>query len=184
MNGTWLHPHVEELKTLWARGDSCSAIAKHINRMFGTGYSRNAIIGKASRLHLPMRVGSIKDDGTKLRAIRARRSAWSRAQRRQERAKKGNPALRELLAANDGYVPPPEEIVIPIAERKTLQQLENGDCRWPIGDPQAPDFHFCGKTKIQGLSYCEAHARRAYSVSAPVKFIPFPVGPRKEKVDA
>jgi len=183
MNGTWLHPHVEELKTLWARGDSCSAIAKHINRMFGTGYSRNAIIGKASRLHLPMRVGSIKDDGTKLRTIRARRSVWMVNKRREGKAKKGNQALRELLAA-DGYVPPAEEIVIPIAERKTVQTLEEHHCRWPIGDPQAPDFHFCGKTKIQGLSYCECHARRAYSVSAPMKFIPFPVGPRKEKVDA
>ena len=39
------------------------------------------------------------------------------------------------------------------AKPKTLLDLEAGDCRWPIGDPQQPDFHFCGKKKIPGLPY-------------------------------
>ena len=43
-----------------------------------------------------------------------------------------------------------------------IQTLAECHCRWPIGDPQHPDFHFCGKTKVAGLPYCEFHARRAF----------------------
>src|SRR5262245_65191596 len=27
---------------------------------------------------------------------------------------------------------------------KTLVDLESDDCRWPLGDPRQPNFHFCG----------------------------------------
>ena len=163
MNGAGLDPHVEMLRELWKRGDSCSVIAKQVNHRFGTAYSRNAVIGKASRLHLPMRVGSIKNGSLRLRATRERRSAWMRNKRRVDKAKKGNPVLRELLAT-DGYVPPAEEIVIPVDQRKTLQQLEDGDCRFPIGDPQHADFHFCARPKVPGLPYCDPHSRRCFAV--------------------
>ena len=35
-------------------------------------------------------------------------------------------------------------------------------CRWPIGDPAATEFHFCGRCPKSGSPYCEAHARKAY----------------------
>jgi GcrA cell cycle regulator len=35
-------------------------------------------------------------------------------------------------------------------------------CRWPIGDPAATEFHFCGRGPKAGSPYCEAHARKAY----------------------
>ena len=53
-------------------------------------------------------------------------------------------------------------MIIPLAERKTIQTLLECSCRWPIGDPQMSDFHFCGKDKVPGLPYCEFHARRAF----------------------
>jgi len=28
--------------------------------------------------------------------------------------------------------------------------LELSDCRWPIGDPRHPDFHFCGVRRLVG----------------------------------
>jgi GcrA cell cycle regulator len=59
-------------------------------------------------------------------------------------------------------VPPAEELVIPLNERKYIQTLTESCCRWPIGDPQQPEFHFCGRKKIPGLPYCEVHARRAF----------------------
>ena len=75
----------------------------------------------------------------------------------------GNPALRNLyLGDTEPYVPPAEELVIPLNERKYIQTLTEICCRWPIGDPQLADFHFCGKKKVTGLPYCEAHARRAF----------------------
>ena len=82
----------------------------------------------------------------------------------------GNTAFRQMLesdASPMGHTPIVEEIEIPLAERKTLQDLTEGMCRWPIGDPQMTDFHFCGRNKVTGLPYCEAHARRAFQPPQP-----------------
>ena len=35
-------------------------------------------------------------------------------------------------------------------------------CRWPIGDPRDPDFHFCGKPCVPGKPYCAEHVCIAY----------------------
>ena len=60
---------------------------------------------------------------------------------------------------------PDEDVVVPVAKRKTVTTLMPNDCRWPIGDPQAPGFHFCGKLKQDGYPYCEFHVRRASTPS-------------------
>ena len=39
-------------------------------------------------------------------------------------------------------------------------------CRWPIGDPQSPEFHFCNNKRAEGWPYCEHHVR---NVAAPVR---------------
>jgi GcrA cell cycle regulator len=59
------------------------------------------------------------------------------------------------------------EPIIPLAQRKTMTTLLPDDCRWPIGDPQAAGFHFCGKHKQSGHPYCEFHVRRACSPGRP-----------------
>jgi GcrA cell cycle regulator len=56
---------------------------------------------------------------------------------------------------------PKDELDIPLAQRKTMTTLLPDDCRWPIGDPQLPGFHFCGQRKQDGHPYCEFHLRRA-----------------------
>jgi GcrA cell cycle regulator len=48
---------------------------------------------------------------------------------------------------------------------KTLMELTNTSCRWPIGNPGAPNFHFCGAPGAdleRGIAYCARHTRRAY----------------------
>ena len=75
----------------------------------------------------------------------------------------GNPALRNLYQGDaEPFVPSAEELDIPVGERKTLQDLTESNCRWPIGDPQHEDFHFCNRNKVPGLPYCEFHAKRAF----------------------
>ncbi|MDQ8698235.1 GcrA family cell cycle regulator [Hyphomicrobium sp. LHD-15] len=59
------------------------------------------------------------------------------------------------------------EPVIPVDQRKTMETLMADDCRWPIGDPQGADFHFCGKRKVDGHPYCDFHVRRAGQTSKP-----------------
>ncbi|WP_374571304.1 GcrA family cell cycle regulator [Phenylobacterium sp. J426] len=51
----------------------------------------------------------------------------------------------------------------------TLDQLPPGACRWPIGDPKAADFSFCGRP-AGVLSYCPFHWRRAHAPPSSSRF--------------
>jgi len=64
-------------------------------------------------------------------------------------------------------IPQTRDPVIPVHQRKTVGTLNANDCRWPIGDPQRPDFHFCGKPKAIDFPYCEVHARRSFVPARP-----------------
>ncbi|MCC7347871.1 MAG: GcrA cell cycle regulator, partial [Variibacter sp.] len=60
--------------------------------------------------------------------------------------------------------PEPELIdnIIPIGQRCTILQLTEATCHWPIGDPGAPDFFFCGGRTQTSQPYCAYHCRVAY----------------------
>ncbi|GEO79939.1 GcrA family cell cycle regulator [Pararhodospirillum oryzae] len=45
---------------------------------------------------------------------------------------------------------------------RSLVDLSAHTCRWPIGDPRDPGFHFCGKPTLPGKPYCAEHAAIAY----------------------
>lgn len=44
----------------------------------------------------------------------------------------------------------------------TILNLTDRMCKWPIGDPREPGFHFCGRPSVSGLPYCAEHAAVAY----------------------
>lgn len=156
----WTDERVELLKKLWGEGLSASQIAGRLG-----GVSRNAVIGKVHRLGLSGRATTSR---MKSHRPRARAAAAKRTTAKSRFATVGNPALRALYHPDaEPFVPPAEELVIPLAERKTIQTLTECSCRWPIGDPQMSDFHFCGKPKVPGLPYCEFHARRAFQPPQP-----------------
>ncbi|GIX16685.1 MAG: global cell cycle regulator GcrA-like protein [Rhodothalassiaceae bacterium] len=46
-----------------------------------------------------------------------------------------------------------------------LLDLNDRMCKWPIGHPNEPDFHFCGKPVEPGFPYCSAHCDVAYQTS-------------------
>ncbi|MGL4394928.1 MAG: GcrA family cell cycle regulator [Hyphomicrobium sp.] len=155
----WTDERVELLKKLWGEGLSASQIASRLGSV-----SRNAVIGKVHRLGLSGRATTsrMKTHRPRARLANQKRPVKPRF------ATVGNPAVRALYPVDaEPYTPPAEELVIPMAERKTIQTLTECSCRWPIGDPQMSDFHFCGKNKVPGLPYCEFHARRAFQPAAP-----------------
>lgn len=45
----------------------------------------------------------------------------------------------------------------------TLMDLKLNSCRWPIGDPNDEDFHFCGADTVTGKPYCAEHCKIAYT---------------------
>ena len=50
-----------------------------------------------------------------------------------------------------------------------LASLKPNQCRWPIGDPDSENFHFCGKQVFTGKPYCYEHCRLAYQFTPPKK---------------
>jgi len=54
-----------------------------------------------------------------------------------------------------------------IAGKTTLLDLNDRICKWPIGHPGEPDFHFCGEKVNPGFPYCVAHCGHAYQAQLP-----------------
>jgi GcrA cell cycle regulator len=151
----WTDERVELLKKLWAEGLSASQIAGRLG-----GVTRNAVIGKVHRLGLSGRATSSRSSSP-----RPRRTHVPRANRTPQMmyATRGNVALKPVYEEDiEPLLAPLEELVIPLNERASILTLKESMCRWPIGDPGEPEFHFCGRKKCGTLPYCEHHARMAY----------------------
>lgn len=54
-----------------------------------------------------------------------------------------------------------------IADKTSLLDLSDRVCRWPMGHPGEPDFHFCGQAVNPGFPYCVEHCGRAYQAQLP-----------------
>jgi len=54
-----------------------------------------------------------------------------------------------------------------IADKTNLLDLSDRVCRWPMGHPGEPDFHFCGEKVNPGFPYCVEHCGRAYQAQLP-----------------
>jgi len=154
----WTDEAVEKLRSLWPTGLSCFQIALQL----GPGCTKNAVIGKSHRLGLPAH-----GDKPRLRSVRpsapvaghATRPASQRRHKPRKWPRKPFPGEPAPIAA----APPPPR---PRSSRKlpvkpTLLELVEDSCRWPIGDPGTPDFHFCGQQR-EIKAYCLEHAQRAF----------------------
>tara|TARA_R110002096_G_scaffold87253_1_gene200297 strand:+ start:8031 stop:8513 length:483 start_codon:yes stop_codon:yes gene_type:complete len=67
--------------------------------------------------------------------------------------------------------PVEKKVVKPKAKAPTgkvsLLDLTERMCKWPIGHPGEPDFHFCGKPSAPTFPYCGTHCGEAYQVQQP-----------------
>jgi len=54
-----------------------------------------------------------------------------------------------------------------IADKTSLLDLNERICKWPIGHPGEPDFHFCGNPSNPGFPYCVEHCGVAYQAQLP-----------------
>ena len=75
---------------------------------------------------------------------------------------RGNTALAHAYDYEVEAEPELLDNVIPIGQRRTLLELTEETCRWPIGDPGSPEFFFCGGQALTSLPYCTYHSRVAY----------------------
>lgn len=54
-----------------------------------------------------------------------------------------------------------------IASKTGLLDLNDRICKWPMGHPGEPDFHFCGQQANPGYPYCVQHCGVAYQAQLP-----------------
>ena len=54
-----------------------------------------------------------------------------------------------------------------VADKTGLLDLNDRICKWPMGHPGEPDFHFCGEAANPGFPYCVAHCGVAYQAQLP-----------------
>src|SRR5688500_5724800 len=54
-----------------------------------------------------------------------------------------------------------------VADKTSLLDLNDRVCRWPMGHPGEPDFHFCGQQANPGYPYCVQHCGVAYQAQLP-----------------
>jgi GcrA cell cycle regulator len=54
-----------------------------------------------------------------------------------------------------------------VADKTSLLELNDRICKWPLGHPGEPDFHFCGAPSNPGFPYCVEHCGVAYQAQLP-----------------
>jgi len=82
--------------------------------------------------------------------------------------------LRQGPGDQQAPIPPaPPRRLVPakpsaeIAGKTSLLDLTERICKWPMGHPGEPDFHFCGEAVNPGFPYCVEHCGRAYQAQLP-----------------
>ena len=194
---SWTEERIERLKTMWHDGATASQIAEELggvsrNAVIGKAHR----LGLQSRPS-PVKPGEDERRRSRRRppappALRTRRR--SRAAMRQHRRRtQRRPAAAAAPGAEVQYrsigpggfirqgpgdqqspIPPaPPRRLVPakpsaeIKDKTGLLDLNDKICKWPIGHPGEPDFHFCGHPVNQGFPYCLSHCAVAYQAQLP-----------------
>ena len=137
---SWTRDREEKLKELWKKGHTASQIAEILGET-----TRNAVIGKAHRLKLAARAPA--------KGVKAeKKQVLSNKEVKNEKFISRKARFKSILLDKNFEPESP----------KTLEQLEDKNCRWPIGHPDEKDFYFCGRTPVEGFSYCKLHVLYAF----------------------
>ena len=82
--------------------------------------------------------------------------------------------IRQTPGEQQAPIPPaPPRRLVPakpspdVADKTTLLDLNDRICKWPMGHPGEPDFHFCGNPANPGYPYCVEHCGVAYQAQLP-----------------
>ena len=136
---SWTPKKVSILKELWGKGNTASQIASVIGEV-----TRNAVIGKAYRLNLTAK--SIpKNNNFKRVSLHQENTAHPEKKTRRNK-------FKSLLLDKNFEAENP----------KSLEELHDEICRWPIGHPDEPNFYFCGRKSMKDFSYCKLHVLYAF----------------------
>ena len=134
----WTPDQVIKLKELYGKGNTAGQIAAII------GKTRNSIIGKGYMLKLSAK--SIPKNNNFKQAPRLQENA------EQPKRKTYKSKFKSILLDKNFEPENP----------KSLEELHDEICRWPIGHPNETDFYFCGRKSMKDFSYCKLHVLYAF----------------------
>ena len=142
MTNIWTPSMVAVFRALHQGGGSFVEIAAQMSATFGLEISRNACIGKARRLELPMR----HFDGQRVPLAKPAKMVPKRPVR------------------VDAPIPPPAAVEPEPEVGVSIYQLGNGVCRWPLGKMEdRPPFRYCGGPTPIEETYCATHSQISYN---------------------
>jgi GcrA cell cycle regulator len=150
----WTESQKAFVKEKWEAGVSARTIAVELHT------SRNAICGIVNRNHWQTPNTPLNRPHREKRAIHRVLSQTG------EPLPRRAPAIRRTHSPTPqpplewDPVPAAEDMAIPIEQRRSLMQLTDKTCRFPVGYPGSVDFFFCGAAPRDGSPYCTGHYRR------------------------
>ena len=137
---SWTEEKVQKLRELWSKGHTASQIAE----MLGDT-TRNAVIGKAHRLNLEARAPSKQSS--------LPRSRENRQIIKRSPAPMSRKAKFQSILLDKNFEP---------ENPKSLEELTDQTCKWPIGHPNEEKFYFCGRKPEGEFPYCKLHILYAF----------------------
>jgi GcrA cell cycle regulator len=158
----WNEERVALLKQRWAEGLSARTIAQEL----GAPLTRCAVLGKIHRLGL-VQPEFKRRHPEKERAVLKRPRPPRVAPRLGVRGPSRLMAAFQALGLDAPFGAPDARVVHAHADKAFgpacgLLDLGAETCRWPVGEPDAADFVFCGAARFQRYPYCLAHCLIAY----------------------
>ena len=191
MSKGWDSGMLKKLKALVGKGLSTSEMGRKL------GMSKNAVVGKLNRLGWNAKASepaSKKNTKTKKETkTTAKKPAKTAAVKKIVEKKPKVAPVKKIKEVKPVKAAPKQKVkddakakpVIKTASKKTkkdlalhelliqhalqMANLKPNQCRWPIGDPDSENFHFCGETVFTGKPYCYEHCRQAYQLTPPKK---------------
>jgi|SRR5579859_276021 len=151
----WREETIIRLRALWGEGLSTAQIGLRLN------VSKNAVVGKASRLGLPGRPSPIRRDG----------SGGSRTPRPRRVSGPTLPSLASTAAGAEPIAPPPPAPIPeppyspPVIARLTpsartarpRRRSDGTGCCFPLGEPGTRSFRYCDDDLDITGEYCPEH---------------------------
>ena len=194
---SWTDERIERLKKMWHDGATASQIADELGGVSRNAVIGKAHRLGLEQRPSPVKSGEEKDKkaapapsapkpAPKADAPKAAAAAPAAAPSHPGApAPRPGPEMQYRSIGPGGFVrqgpgdqqapipPAPPRRLVPakpspeVADKTSLLDLNDRICKWPIGHPGEPDFHFCGEQANPGFPYCVQHCGVAYQAQLP-----------------